>query len=237
MKILVLSDLHANNENVGKLEDQFAKADAVIFAGDFAECFKPETGKEALNTLCTKHDTIFAVLGNCDEPEFIEELEDRDICVEKTLVFHEGLAVAGSGGGTYFTGKTANEREEAEILSDFNIVKNSVEQTGDESLWKSLILISHNPPKDTKCDAVNAELHAGSQMFTDFIKENQPLAVVCGHIHEGKAVDKIGDTVVINPGPLQEGNYAWLEVEKEGENWKVTKTELCNLQFLNNYWG
>ena len=229
MKILVLSDLHANNENVGKLEDQFAKADAVIFAGDFAKCFKPETGKEALNTLCTKHDTIFAVLGNCDEPEFIEELEDRDICVEKTLVFHEGLAVAGSGGGTYFTGKTANEREEAEILSDFNIVKNSVEQTGDASLWKSLVLISHNPPKDTKCDAVNAELHAGSQMFTDFIKENQPLAVVCGHIHEGKAVDKIGDTVVINPGPLQEGNYAWLEVEKDGENWKVTKTELCNL--------
>lgn len=229
MKILVLSDLHANNENVGKLDEQFAKADAVIFAGDFAECFKPETGKEALNTLCTKHDTIFAVLGNCDEPEFIEELEDQDICVEKTLVFHEGLAIAGSGGGTYFTGKTANEREEEEILSDFNIVKTSVEQTGDNSLWKNLILISHNPPKDTKCDAVNAELHAGSQLFADFIKENQPLAVVCGHIHEGKAVDKIGDTVVINPGPLLEGNYAWLELEKSGDIWKVVNTELCNL--------
>lgn len=229
MKILVLSDLHANNENVGKLDEQFAKADAVIFAGDFAECFKPETGKEALNTLCTKHDTIFAVLGNCDEPEFIEELEDQDICVEKTLVFHEGLAIAGSGGGTYFTGKTANEREEEEILSDFNIVKTSVEQTGDNSLWKNLILISHNPPKDTKCDAVNAELHAGSQLFADFIKENQPLAVVCGHIHEGKAVDKIGDTVVINPGPLLEGNYAWLELEKSGDSWKIVNTELCNL--------
>ncbi len=229
MKILLLSDLHANNENLGKLEEQFAKADAVIFAGDFAECFKPETGKEALNTLCTKHDTIFAVLGNCDEPEFIEELEDQDICVEKTLVFHEGLALAGSGGGTYFTGKTANEREEEEILSDFNIIKTSVEQTGDKSLWKSLILISHNPPKDTKCDAVNAELHAGSQMFTDFIKENQPLAVICGHIHEGKAVDKIGETIVINPGPLQEGNYAWLELEKSGDSWKVTNTELCKL--------
>ena len=229
MKILVLSDLHANNENVGKLDEQFAIADAVIFAGDFAECFKPETGKEALNTLCTKHDTIFAVLGNCDEPEFIEELEDQDICVEKTLVFHEGLAIAGSGGGTYFTGKTANEREEEEILSDFNIVKTSVEQTGDNSLWKNLILISHNPPKDTKCDAVNAELHAGSQLFADFIKENQPLAVVCGHIHEGKAVDKIGDTVVINPGPLLEGNYAWLELEKSGDSWKVVNTELCNL--------
>ncbi len=229
MKFLVLSDLHANNSVLDKMDSLFSEADGVIFAGDFAECFKPETGKTALETLCTKHDSIFAVLGNCDEPEFIEELEEQDICVERSLVFHEGLAFAGSGGGTYFTGKTANERQENEILSDFNIVENSVKDTGDASLWKSLILVSHNPPKDTKCDAVNAELHAGSQLFTDFIRENQPLAVICGHIHEGKAIDKIGGTLVINPGPLQEGNYAWLELEKVNDEWKVTRSELCRL--------
>ena len=229
MKFLVLSDLHANNSVLDKMDSLFSEADGVIFAGDFAECFKPETGKAALEALCTKHDSIFAVLGNCDEPEFIEELEEQDICVERSLVFHEGLAFAGSGGGTYFTGKTANERQENEILSDFNIVENSVKDTGDASLWKSLILVSHNPPKDTKCDAVNAELHAGSQLFTDFIRENQPLAVICGHIHEGKAIDKIGETLVINPGPLQEGNYAWLELEKVNDEWKVTRSELCRL--------
>ena len=229
MKFLVLSDLHANNSVLDKMDSLFSEADGVIFAGDFAECFKPETGKAALEALCTKHDSIFAVLGNCDEPEFIEELEEQDICVERSLVFHEGLAIAGSGGGTYFTGKTANERQENEILSDFNIVENSVKDTGDASLWKSLILVSHNPPKDTKCDAVNAELHAGSQLFTDFIRENQPLAVICGHIHEGKAIDKIGETLVINPGPLQEGNYAWLELEKVNDEWKVTRSELCRL--------
>ena len=229
MKFLVLSDLHANNSVLDKMDSLFSEADGVIFAGDFAECFKPETGKAALEALCTKHDSIFAVLGNCDEPEFIEELEEQDICVERSLVFHEGLAFAGSGGGTYFTGKTANERQENEILSDFNIVENSVKDTGDASLWKNLILVSHNPPKDTKCDAVNAELHAGSQLFTDFIRENQPLAVICGHIHEGKAIDKIGETLVINPGPLQEGNYAWLELEKVNDEWKVTRSELCRL--------
>lgn len=229
MKFLVLSDLHANNSVLDKMDSLFSEADGVIFAGDFAECFKPETGKAALEALCTKHDSIFSVLGNCDEPEFIEELEEQDICVERSLVFHEGLAFAGSGGGTYFTGKTANERQENEILSDFNIVENSVKDTGDASLWKSLILVSHNPPKDTKCDAVNAELHAGSQLFTDFIRENQPLAVICGHIHEGKAIDKIGETLVINPGPLQEGNYAWLELEKVNDEWKVTRSELCRL--------
>ena len=112
MKFLVLSDLHANNSVLDKMDSLFSEADGVIFAGDFAECFKPETGKAALEALCTKHDSIFAVLGNCDEPEFIEELEEYDICVERSLVFHEGLAFAGSGGGTKFTGKTEFERTE-----------------------------------------------------------------------------------------------------------------------------
>jgi len=229
MKFLVISDLHANNAMLDKLDEEFKACDAVLFGGDFAECFKPETGKEALEKLCAKHENIFAVLGNCDNEDFLEELDNQDISVEKSLVFHEGIAFAGAGGGTIFTGKTEFERTEEDILSDFDIVKNSVEQSGDSSLWKSLILISHNPPKDTKCDAVNAELHAGSAQFTDFIKNYQPVAVICGHIHEGKAVDKIGETVVINPGALQEGNYATMTVEKDGDGWKVTSTELKTL--------
>ena len=48
MKILILSDLHAHNDVLDKMDDIFAKSDAVLFAGDFAACFKPETGKEAL---------------------------------------------------------------------------------------------------------------------------------------------------------------------------------------------
>ena len=230
MKLLVISDIHANCDVLDKLDEQFSQADAVLFAGDFAECFKPETGKSALEKLCSKHETIFSVLGNCDNIEFIENLEDQDICVEKSLVFHEGLAVAGAGGGTIFTGKTEFERTEEEILSDFDIVLNSVEQSGDKSLWNNLILISHNPPKAEKVDAVNAELHAGSQKFTDFIMENQPLAVICGHIHEGTGVEKLGNTTVINPGSIGEkGTYVWLEIEKAGENWKVSDVKECKL--------
>ena len=230
MKLLVISDLHAHNDVLDKMDDIFSAADAVLFAGDFAECFKPETGDEALERLCSKHDTIFAVLGNCDNEVFLGDLEEKDICVEKALVFHEGLAFAGSGGGTKFTGKTEFERTEEECLGDFDILVNSVEQGGDNSLWQNTILISHNPPKGKTVDAVNAALHAGSQMFTDFILEHKPLAVICGHIHEGVGSEKIGDTVVINPGSLGEkGTYYWLEVEKENGNWKVTKVEECRL--------
>ena len=230
MKILVISDLHAQNDVLDKMDSIFSQADAVIFGGDFAECFKPETGKEALERLCAKHENIFAVLGNCDNEDFLEDLEEQDISVEKALVFHEGLAFAGSGGGTYFTGKTEFERTEDEVLSDFDIVVNSVEQSGDSSLWRSLILISHNPPVGEKIDSFDGEHHAGSQKFTDFIAANKPLAVVCGHIHEGTNIEKIGETVVINPGSLGEkGTYVWLNVEKDGDGWKVASTELCKL--------
>ena len=231
MKLLVISDLHAHNDVLDKMDDIFKQADAVLFAGDFAECFKPETGDEALEKLCSKHDSIFAVLGNCDNETFLEDLEERDICVEKALVFHEGLAFAGSGGGTKFTGKTEFERTEEECLSDFDIVKNSIDQNGDKSLWKNLILISHNPPICGKLDSFDGVHHAGSQQFTDFIQENQPLAVICGHIHEGTGSDKIGDTLVINPGSLGEkGTYFWLDLEKDSEgNWKVSKVEECSL--------
>lgn len=230
MKLLLLSDLHAHNEMLDKLNSQFENADAVLFAGDFAECFNVSTGKAALEKLCSKHDTIFAVLGNCDEEDFIEDLETQDICVEKTLVFHEGLALAGAGGGTVFTGKTAFERDELDIIDDFKIVNNSVEETGDKSLWKNLILICHNPPKGQIVDAVNDSLHAGSELFAKYIEENQPLAVVCGHIHEGRGIEKIGDTLVINPGSIGEnGSYAELTLEKEGDFWQIKDSKLCSL--------
>ena len=184
-----------------------------------------------MEKLCSKHERIFAVLGNCDNETFLEDLEEKDISVEKALVFHEGLAFAGSGGGTKFTGKTEFERTEDECLSDFDIVNNSIDQNGDKSLWKNLILISHNPPICDKLDSFDGVHHAGSQKFTDYILENQPLAVICGHIHEGTGIAKLGESLVINPGSLGEKeSYVWLEVEKGADgNWKVLKVEECKL--------
>ncbi len=219
MKFLLLSDIHGNTEVLDKLDEEFKSCDGVLFAGDFAECFKTETSKPVLDKLVRKHENIFAVLGNCDDPEFVDELDNADINCERTIVYHEGLAVCGSGGGSVFTGKTPNEREEEDLVSDFEICK--------AEAMDNLILISHNPPKDTLCDAVNESLHAGSQMFKDLISELKPLAVVTGHIHEGKAIDKIGDTVVVNPGSLGlDGTYGVMELLKQNDKWVVSNTEL-----------
>ncbi len=232
MKFLILSDIHGNVENIEKLDSEFKAADAVLFGGDFAKFGAEETGKPVLDALLKKHDSVFSVIGNCDNPDFLEETEKADISVEKNLTFHEGIALCGAGGGTKFSGDTPNERDEDEILSDFDVVESASAQCADEDgHWQNLVLIMHNPPKDTKCDFIPAaNLHAGSQKLREYIEKRAPFLVVTGHIHEGTGIDTVGSSVVINPGPLFEGKYAVAEAEKdESGAWKVTKSELRQL--------
>lgn len=224
MKFLVISDLHGAVENLDKLDEQFKAADAVLFAGDFAKFGDTATGTPALTKLCEKHDTIFSVIGNCDEPDFTAEVEAKEISVERQLVHHEGLFFTGCGGGTKFTGETPNERDEDDIYSDLHFITDEEAQE-----WNNLITIMHNPPKDTECDKVAPTVHVGSQKLRDFIDTYKPLAVITGHIHESAAICQVGETTVINPGALAEGKYALMEAQKENGIWKVTKAELQTL--------
>ncbi len=230
MKILVISDIHGNTENIEKLADRFAAADFVLFAGDFARFNHPETGKPALEALLNRHESVFAVLGNCDEPAFLEEIEKADISVEGSMVFHDGLVIAGSGGGSKFTGETPFERTEEELLKDYSIVKESLPQIADENgTVNNLILIMHNPPKETDCDMIPGGVHVGSALLRDFIEKTQPVLTVTGHIHESAGMSKIGSTLVMNPGALMEGKYGWVELKEDGGKWSVASAELCQL--------
>lgn len=227
MKFLLLSDIHGAVAALDKLDEEFRSVDAVLFAGDFAQFDHLDTGLPVLEKLCSKHEVIYSVIGNCDDPSFLSNIEEKDISVEHALVFHDGLAFAGSGGGSKFTGTTPNERTDEELLGDLEIVSNS-EDPG-EGGWNNLIVIMHNPPKDTKCDAVAPTVHVGSPLLRKFIEEKKPLAVLTGHIHEACAIDKIGDTVVVNPGSLADGKYAVMEVGKVNDAWSVLSVELKNL--------
>ena len=222
MRFLVISDIHGNLENLERLTPEFESADAVLFAGDFAQFGKTETGKPALELLCKKHDQVFAVLGNCDEPDFIAELESRDISVQKTVAFFDSLAVCGSGGGSKFTGTTPFERTDEELSDDFAALDNGEK-------WHNLIAIMHNPPKDTKCDVIENGMHVGSAALRAFIDKAEPLAVITGHIHESANIDTVGRTIVMNPGALADGKYAVLEVSKNADEWKVDSATLKSL--------
>ena len=227
MKLLLISDAHGKTENIERLSGISKECDAVLFAGDYTEFNKYETAAPCVKKMRALHESVFSVIGNCDMPELSESLDGEDMSVEHAITYFEGLAIAGSGGGSKFTGTTPNERTEEELLSDFEMIKNP--ELKEEGQWSNLILISHNPPKDTLCDQCAPGVHVGSKLLSDFIKEIQPLAVLTGHIHEGAAVDKIGRTYVVNPGALAEGKYAVMEIEKSGGEWNVLKCELFQL--------
>ena len=56
----------------------------------------------------------------------------------------------------------------------------------------------------------------GSTAVREFIEEVQPDVCVCGHIHESRGVDRIGRTVVVNPGTLLSGGYVVVRLAGEG---------------------
>ncbi|MBR5867062.1 MAG: metallophosphoesterase family protein, partial [Spirochaetaceae bacterium] len=89
MKFVVLSDMHGDLAYIDQLDEVISSSDGIIFGGDFTRFNEPETGLPALKKLVKKHESIFAVLGNCDEPDFIEKLEEEDISVQGSLVFYE----------------------------------------------------------------------------------------------------------------------------------------------------
>ncbi len=231
MRFLLLSDMHGDTAVMDKLADEFAKADAVLFGGDFAKFGHAETGLPALETLVKKHETVYAVIGNCDEPDFLSEIEGADISVQNGMVFHDGLVFAGSGGGTKFSGDTPFERTEEEIVADYDILKQSASQCADENgRWNNLVLIMHNPPKDTACDMIPGGIHVGSAALRAVIEDMQPLLVLTGHIHESAGIDTVGRTTVVNPGALFEGKYAVAEAAQSADGtWSIVKAELCKL--------
>ena len=57
--------------------------------------------------------------------------------------------------------------------------------------------------------------NVGSVVVRRIIDREQPDLVLCGHIHEARAVDKIGRTRIANPGPVAAGHYAAVAVDGE----------------------
>ena len=83
-----------------------------------------------------------------------------------------------------------------------------------DAKWK--IMVCHTPPKDTAIDVIRSGLHVGSSVVRDFIVQYKPDVCISGHIHESRARDKVGDTIVLNAGMFRDGWYIEVDVDKGG---------------------
>ncbi|MBU2634379.1 MAG: metallophosphoesterase [Nanoarchaeota archaeon] len=84
--------------------------------------------------------------------------------------------------------------------------------------FDNTIFLAHDPPKNYLDKVKNKKSplygkHIGDEYYTKYIKKYKPSICVCGHMHENQGKDKIGKTLVVNPGPALEGKFAILELK------------------------
>ncbi len=106
--------------------------------------------------------------------------------LHKKIFEFNGYTFVGFGGGGFSLEDPDFER----FVKNSNIKKGS-----------KVVLVTHGPPYGTKCDYLPHVGFVGCRSFNKMIKEFKPLVHICGHIHENASCkDKIGSTLVINPG-------------------------------------
>jgi len=216
MIIASLTDLHGDTHRIPEIAGDLGSADLVLLTGDLTHFGHREAAMNVIDAVRKYNSNILAVPGNCDYPDVEAYLTEEGINLHRRQEVINSIRFIGVGGSLPCPDTTPNEMSDSEL---------------DDCLWEAagslvpklpLVVVSHQPPLRTTCDKLDNNEHVGSRLLRAFIYETKPLIVFTGHIHEGKSIDSIDNTKIVNPGPLAYGGYAMAKVTDKG----VEKLEL-----------
>ena len=78
------------------------------------------------------------------------------------------------------------------------------------------IFLFHTPPIGTL--DLDKGRHKGNRVVNELIEKHQPWLAFCGHAHNSRGTEPIGQSVVINPGALKAGYFAVVDsITREAE--------------------
>lgn len=206
MNIIGLSDIHGDTSNLAAVMAREEHVDIVLIAGDITHFGREPQAREIVSQLRKNCGRLLAVPGNCDHPEVTEYLETEGISIHRHAAVLEDVGFIGAGGSLPCPGRTPNETDEEglheALETSFSRIPGHL----------PFVLVTHQPPFGTANDSAASGAHVGSRSIRRFIEVHEPLICFTGHIHEGTGVDKIGRTLVANPGPLRTGKYVYATV-------------------------
>ncbi len=205
MKILALTDLHGKIELIKHFSILMNDADVVLLAGDNTNFGRQKEIGQIIDEIQRFNKSVYAVSGNCDYPVVEQYLDECGISLNMKCIVHNNMHFAGLSGSLPCPGTTPQEYHDEEYVSILEYIESQI--------IHPLVFVSHQPPFNTLNDRVSDGLHVGSKALRAFIEKHAPLVCITGHIHEGKGVDVIGTTKIVNPGPAAWGNYAWIGIE------------------------
>lgn len=216
MRLLIVSDIHGRVEALEKVITR-EEHDLLLIAGDMASYSGMRDWRDVADVIDRTGAKAVAVPGNVDDLESIgSHLSGKLVVLHAEAVEIEGITIAGVGGGTGFPSLGYRYFTDEHMGRE---LKKLEKKLGDKKVH---ILLTHTPPYGTKVDILYSGEHAGSVNLRNFIEARQPILNPCGHVHESRGIDKIGETTIINPGPLMWRYYAIAEIEEN----KTQKIEM-----------
>jgi Icc-related predicted phosphoesterase len=191
MKILAVVDTHGSRKAMAEIKKKAKEADIIVCCGDITvfgieqERIVKEwdsLGKEVL-MLHGNHELESELRGQCNKSKNIRFLHRALLRRNKTVFLGYG------GGGFAITDKKFERWSK--------IVEKKLKK------GERIVLLLHGPPYGTKADELTKGTYCGNKSYAQWIKKKQPIVAVCGHIHENFGrKDRIGKTLVVNPGPF-----------------------------------
>jgi len=208
MKILAITDIHSRIGYVRKLTNILDEVDVAVIAGDVTYFESTDYALEIISLISGRKITVF-VPGNCDDPSLIEvKKESNAVNIHGDYYILDEVVFVGVGGSNITPFNTPIEYSEEEL---WKLVSNVFQKLSKEKFKGLKILVSHPPPYNTKLDKTYFGQHVGSISIRKVIELFKPNLCICGHIHEARGVDKLGETIILNRGPLMRKYYARIE--------------------------
>ena len=190
MKFLTFVDIHRNVKHLKALVSRAKEKDIdfIICCGDISDFGRGL--RDVLSAFDRIGKKIYVIPGNHEEglkgwEELLAEYPHWEN-LHRRAVEREGYFFFGYGGNGF-----------SQFDAEFR--KIARRWYGNHQGKKS-VLVTHGPPVGTKLDLLG-EKHVGQVDYRKFIERIKPKLAISGHLHEtAGALDKIGETKLVNPG-------------------------------------
>lgn len=245
MKIICISDFHGRKEHLGKFTESIAREspDLILFTGDIVRGLArgeewleskyrgwvPNREKDEI-VLEEKEDIDFyhafynafgdlqikmaMVPGNMDAPwdRFLKGFESMANPKGNIILAHGGWVKLGEYSIGGFGGEVTEYDKEDFFVLQFpgEMVRERLSRIHAPA---PKIMLFHTPPLGYLDE--DSGRHKGSEYIRQIIEEHKPVLAAFGHSHKARGKDFLGDTLLVNPGAMKDGNWAVVDIEKK----------------------
>ncbi|MFH0977913.1 MAG: metallophosphoesterase [Candidatus Woesearchaeota archaeon] len=192
MKILAFVDMHSSYSSLAAIIKKSAECDMIVCAGDISE-FERNID-HLMYKLAALQKQVLIIPGNHESGEGL-----RQLCKSHENIFYLNGKIFETG-NHIFAGIDGNgfAMRDAQFEIKAREVEKSIEKK--RTTDSRLVVVTHAAPYKTRLDLLFGK-HHGNESVRGFIERLRPNIAVCGHFHENQGKqDKIGNSLIINPG-------------------------------------